>query len=165
MVPAVLGNDSFVAGFLLSLQVALIATLIGLALGVPAAVCLVRGRFAGREAVNTLLLLPLIVPGIVLGTAIYVFQIETEIATGLPILGSTRRARRRPHALIVDPLDGAPGHREPGRLRSAPSRRRRKNLGANAVDDLLARDPAGHPARASSPARCSASSSRSAISR
>jgi len=37
---------------------------------------------------NTLLLLPLVVPGIVAGTAIYVFQIEVEIATELPLLGS-----------------------------------------------------------------------------
>ena len=53
---AVPGNDRFVNGFLLSLQVAVVSTSIGLAIGVPAAVCLVRGRFAGREAVNNLLL-------------------------------------------------------------------------------------------------------------
>jgi putative spermidine/putrescine transport system permease protein len=34
-------------------------------------------------------LLPLIVPGIVLGIALYVFHVEAEIATGWPILGST----------------------------------------------------------------------------
>ncbi len=85
---AVPGNDRFVNGFLLSLQVAVVSTSIGLAIGVPAAVCLVRGRFAGREAVNNLLLLPLIVPGIVLGIALYVFHVETEIVTGWPILGS-----------------------------------------------------------------------------
>src|SRR5438128_1322445 len=83
---AVPGNDRFVKGFLLSLQVAVVATSIGLAIGVPAAVCLVRGRFAGREAINNLLLLPLIVPGIVLGIALYVFHVETEIATGWQIL-------------------------------------------------------------------------------
>ena len=33
--------------------------------------------------------MPLIVPGVVLGTSIYVAQIETEIATGLPLLGTT----------------------------------------------------------------------------
>jgi putative spermidine/putrescine transport system permease protein len=85
---AIPGNERFVSGFLLSLQVAVIATAIGLALGVPAAVCLVRGRFVGREALNNLLLLPLIVPGIVLGIALYVFHVEAEIATGWPILGS-----------------------------------------------------------------------------
>lgn len=85
---AVPGNDRFVSGFLLSMQVSLIATVIGLAIGVPAAVCLVRSRFSGREALNSLLLLPLVVPGIVLGIALYVFHVETEIATGWPILGS-----------------------------------------------------------------------------
>src|SRR5579871_6364828 len=38
-------NDRFVSGFLLSLEVAVVATSIGLAIGIPAAVCLVRGRF------------------------------------------------------------------------------------------------------------------------
>src|SRR6201989_2562289 len=85
---AVPGNDRFVTGFLLSLQVAIIATSIGLSIGIPAAVALVRGRFAGRELLNNLLLLPLVVPGIVLGIALYVFHVETEIATGWPVLGS-----------------------------------------------------------------------------
>jgi putative spermidine/putrescine transport system permease protein len=81
-------NDRFVAGFLLSLEIGLIATLIGLLVGVPAALCLTRILFRGREALNSLLLLPLVVPGVVLGIALYVFQVESEIATGLPILGS-----------------------------------------------------------------------------
>ena len=85
---AIPGNERFVSGFLLSLQVAVVATVIGLAVGVPAAVCLVRGRFTGREALNNMLLLPLIVPGIVLGIALYVFFVETELTTGWPILGS-----------------------------------------------------------------------------
>ena len=85
---AVPGNDRFVSGFILSMQVAVIATLLGLAIGVPAAFCLVRSRFAGREAISSLLLLPLVVPGIVLGIALYVFHVEAEILTTWPILGS-----------------------------------------------------------------------------
>ena len=85
---AIPGNDRFVSGFLLSLEVAVIATAIGLLLGLPAALCLARTQFAGHEAVMSLLLLPVIVPGIVLGIALYVFQVEAEIATGLPLLGS-----------------------------------------------------------------------------
>ena len=54
----------------------------------PAALCIARFRFRGREALNNLLLMPLMVPGVVLGTALYVFHVEIEIATGLPILGS-----------------------------------------------------------------------------
>ncbi len=85
---AIPGNDRFLSGFLLSLQVGIAATLIGLAVGVPAALCLSRYRFGGRQVIDSLLLLPLVVPGIVLGMAIYVFHVETEIHTGLPILGS-----------------------------------------------------------------------------
>jgi putative spermidine/putrescine transport system permease protein len=85
---AIAENDRFISGFVLSLQVAVIAASISLAVGVPAAVCLVRGRFWGSEAVSNLLLLPLIVPGIVLGLALYVFHVETELATGWPVIGS-----------------------------------------------------------------------------
>lgn len=85
---AILKNDRFVNGLLLSLELGLISTAIGLAVGLPAALCLSRFRFPGREALNNLLLLPLIIPGVVLGTALYVFHVETEIATGLPIIGS-----------------------------------------------------------------------------
>ena len=95
-------NDRFVSGFMLSLQVAVIATVIGLAIGVPAAVRLSRARFLGREAVNSLLLLPLVVPGIVLGIALYVFQVEAEIATEWQIIGSLGGLVAG-HVLIVIP--------------------------------------------------------------
>ena len=99
---AIAGNDRFISGFVLSLQVGVIATLIGLAVGIPAALCLTRFRFNGREALNSLLLLPLVVPGVVLGTALYVFHVETEIHTGLPILGSLGGLTAG-HVLVVIP--------------------------------------------------------------
>ena len=85
---AIWTNDRFLDGFLLSIIVGVIATAIGVALGVPAALASVRFRFGGREMLNNLLLMPLMVPGIVLGIALYVFHVEAEIAIGLPILGS-----------------------------------------------------------------------------
>jgi putative spermidine/putrescine transport system permease protein len=99
---AVFNTQSFVGGFILSTQVAVAATLLGLALAVPASLAVARRRFRGRGTISTLLLLPIVVPGVVLGTAIYVFQIETEIATGLPLLGSTWGLILA-HALIVVP--------------------------------------------------------------
>jgi putative spermidine/putrescine transport system permease protein len=81
-------QNNFVGGFLTSLQVGILAMIGGLVLGVPASLMLARHKFPGREALNTLLVLPLVVPGVVAGTAIYVFQIEVEIATELPLLGS-----------------------------------------------------------------------------
>jgi putative spermidine/putrescine transport system permease protein len=99
---AVFINKSFVNGFLLSFQTGVIATLVGLALAVPASLAIARRKFPGRGAVSALLLMPLIVPGVVLGTAIYVFQIETEIATGLPLLGTTGGLIAA-HVLIIIP--------------------------------------------------------------
>jgi putative spermidine/putrescine transport system permease protein len=99
---AVFNHRSFVGGFLLSLQVGVAATAIGLALAVPASLAIARRRFRGRAPINTLLLMPLVVPGVVLGTSIYVFQIETEIAAGLPLLGSALGLVAA-HVLIVIP--------------------------------------------------------------
>ena len=81
-------QNNFVSGFITSLEVGILAMLGGLILGVPASLMLARRRFPGREALSTLLILPLVVPGVVAGTAIYVFQIEIELATELPLLGS-----------------------------------------------------------------------------
>lgn len=99
---AIFLQNKFVDGFRVSIQVGVVATLFGLALGVPAALAVARRRFTGREAVNTLLLLPLVVPGVVLGTSIYVFHVEAEIATGWPILGSVGGLIAG-HTLIVIP--------------------------------------------------------------
>jgi putative spermidine/putrescine transport system permease protein len=99
---AIADNPKFVDGFWLSLQVAVVAMLVGLAIGVPAALCLARYRFRGREPVGNLLLLPLVVPGIVLGTALYVFHVEITILTDLPILGSIA-ALIAGHILLVIP--------------------------------------------------------------
>jgi putative spermidine/putrescine transport system permease protein len=95
-------NSSFVKGFILSLQVGVLATLIGLLIAVPASLMLARRRLPFHGALNQLLLLPLIVPGIVMGTSIYVFHIETEMATGLPALGSFAGLVAG-HTLIVIP--------------------------------------------------------------
>jgi putative spermidine/putrescine transport system permease protein len=81
-------KPQFVEGFTLSLQVGVFATLGGVALGIPASFALVRYRFVGRETLNTMLLLPLVVPGIVIGTAIYIYFVEIEIATQLPLTAS-----------------------------------------------------------------------------
>jgi putative spermidine/putrescine transport system permease protein len=99
---AIADNPKFVDGFLLSLQVAVVAMLAGLLVGVPGALCLARYRFPGREAMGSLLLLPLVVPGIVLGTALYVFHVEATIWTELPIVGSIP-ALVAGHILIVIP--------------------------------------------------------------
>ena len=101
---SIAGNARFVDGLLLSVQLGVSATAIGLAVGVPAALCLSRFRFPGRETLNNMLLLPLMVPGVVLGTALYVFHVEAEIATEgrFQILGSTLGLLSG-HVLVVIP--------------------------------------------------------------
>jgi len=84
----ILDQNNFVDGFFTSLQVGLVAMAAGLAIGIPASVAVARRRFRGRETVNTLLLLPLVVPGVVAGAAIYVFQVEVEVATALPLVAA-----------------------------------------------------------------------------
>ena len=95
-------NKSFIDGFTLSLQVAVASTLIGLLLGVPASLALVRHRIPLGGGISTLLLLPLVMPGIVLGTATYVFQIEVEIATEWQVMGSLAGLVAA-HTLVVIP--------------------------------------------------------------
>lgn len=73
---AALGYGAFVNGFIASFQVAAISALLGVVLGSAASLALVRGSFPGRSALSTLLLSPLMVPNIVLGTALYMFFIS-----------------------------------------------------------------------------------------
>jgi putative spermidine/putrescine transport system permease protein len=69
----------FARGFLTSLQLALGATAIGVPLGTAAALALSRARLGRfRGGLNTLLLGPLAVPGVVAGTALYLFYVRAE---------------------------------------------------------------------------------------
>src|SRR5262245_66423150 len=86
----------------MSFQVGVLTTLIGLALGVPAALAVARHRFAWRAPVSNLLLLPLIVPGVVLGTAMYVFHVEVENGLDVDVIG-TFYALVGGHIVIVIP--------------------------------------------------------------
>lgn len=69
----------FREGFVTSLQLGLSATVIALLIGVPAALALARANFPGKALINTMLLSPMLVPGIVAGCAVYVYYIQIEI--------------------------------------------------------------------------------------
>ena len=81
-------NQRFIDAFIISAEVGVLATMIGLAVALPASIGLSRLKFPGRGVANNLLLMPLIVPGIVLGFALYVFLVEITIATQVNVLGT-----------------------------------------------------------------------------
>jgi len=92
----------FANGFLLSLQVAACATVISLALGVPAALAIERFSFPGRETIRQCLLSPMYVPAIVAGAAVYIYYIQVEILLGFQ-LAATFSGLVLAHSLIALP--------------------------------------------------------------
>jgi putative spermidine/putrescine transport system permease protein len=73
-------KPEFLRGLITSLQVALLATAVGVPIGTAAALAVVRGDFSGRQAISTLLLAPLAVPGVVAGSGLYMFYVLAEDA-------------------------------------------------------------------------------------
>jgi putative spermidine/putrescine transport system permease protein len=71
-----------------SLGVASAATAVAVVLGVAAAFPLVRGRFPGREVLNTLLMSPLVLPSLVYGLAalIFVSALGIQLSIGVLVL-------------------------------------------------------------------------------
>ena len=68
--PAVLSSDTALDALRLSLVSSLSATALATVLGVPLALLLARGDFPGRSVVRGLVLLPLVLPPVVAGTAL-----------------------------------------------------------------------------------------------
>ncbi|WP_225773420.1 ABC transporter permease [Pseudomonas sp. Marseille-Q5115] len=64
-------NAEWMAAAWSSLKVALLTTVFAVALGVPTAFALVRGRFIGRELLYALFTLPMIVPLVIIAVAVY----------------------------------------------------------------------------------------------
>lgn len=81
-------NQSFINGLVLSFQVAVVSALCGVTLGVAAAIGIVRYGFIGGKLVNTLLLSPLLIPGIVAGIAIYLFYMRAENWLDMDVIGT-----------------------------------------------------------------------------
>jgi putative spermidine/putrescine transport system permease protein len=83
---AAAGSEGARSALLLSLEVAVLATVISLVLGTMAALALQRYRFFGRSGVSLLIILPIALPGIVTGIALNnafrtVFGLQLGIVT------------------------------------------------------------------------------------
>lgn len=94
--------SDFANGFLMSLKVGVCATLVSLALGVPASLAIERYAFPGRETIRQVLLSPMYVPAIVAGAAVYIYFVEFEIFTGFQ-LAATFGGLVLAHSLIALP--------------------------------------------------------------
>ncbi|WP_097002906.1 ABC transporter permease [Lacrimispora amygdalina] len=66
---------SFRISFLTSLEIALLATVIALLVGIPAAYALARSGLKGKGLIKSVFLSPTIVPGIVIGFVLYQFLV------------------------------------------------------------------------------------------
>ena len=71
--PTLLENDELLEALLVTLQVAAVAVLISTVLGTLLGLALARARFRGRGATETLLLVPMLTPEIVMGLSLLVF--------------------------------------------------------------------------------------------
>lgn len=70
-----LSSRSFKNAFFLSFKVALLATLLALLIGIPAAYALSRSGIKGKKLIKNFFLSPTIVPGIVVGYSLFLFII------------------------------------------------------------------------------------------
>ena len=69
-------NPDWMAAAMSSLKVAVLTTIASVALGLPTAFALVRGRFPGRDILYGVFTLPMIVPLVIIAVAVYaLFQI------------------------------------------------------------------------------------------
>jgi putative spermidine/putrescine transport system permease protein len=69
---------------------ALLAAGIGVPIGTAAALAIVRSQFPGRNAISTLLLAPLAVPGVVAGAGLYMFYVLAEDVLDRDIKATTQ---------------------------------------------------------------------------
>lgn len=75
-------NARFMAALKNSLMISAITTAATLGIAVPTALVAVRHRFAGRDLLITLVSAPLLVPGVITGTAALSFVAQSGIGTG-----------------------------------------------------------------------------------
>jgi ABC-type spermidine/putrescine transport system permease subunit II len=80
--PTVLSNDRLIDSLLVTLQVAAVAVVISTVLGTLLGLALARRRFRGRSAAETLILVPMVTPEIVMGLSLLIFFFQLFDARG-----------------------------------------------------------------------------------
>jgi putative spermidine/putrescine transport system permease protein len=72
-------RPGWVPATFVSIRVALMTTVLATVLGTAASLALVRGRFPGRNAVNSFIVSPLVVPGIIVAIGVYFFFAQAKL--------------------------------------------------------------------------------------
>ena len=121
---AAFARDDVMSAIALSLKVASVATFVALIMGTMAAAALYRRNFFGKEAITTMLILPIALPGIITGIALLsamnmlniepgFWTIVVSHATFCVVMiynNVVARFRRMPHSLVEASMDlGADG--------------------------------------------------------
>ena len=73
---AFLKSDSYLSAFFFSFKLALMTMIVSTILGTAAALFLSRSRFFGRNAMRAFFLSPVVLPGVVIGFALFAFYIS-----------------------------------------------------------------------------------------
>ncbi|USQ77832.1 ABC transporter permease [Ornithinimicrobium cryptoxanthini] len=98
----VLSRGQMVDGLIYSTQISAVATLLSVALGLPAGISLARSRMRGRRILESMFILPVVIPAIVVGVTLYIslYQVGGTLGFQLaPSFGSLVLA----HILITFP--------------------------------------------------------------
>jgi spermidine/putrescine transport system permease protein len=75
-------DENMKNAFILSVKVAVVAVVISVILGTAMALALVKYRFKGKGIVNTILVLPLTMPEVVLGFSLLTLFVTANVSTG-----------------------------------------------------------------------------------
>ena len=86
-VAAFLQSESYLSAFFFSFRLALMTMIVSTILGTPAALFLSRTNMIGRGAMRAFFLSPVVLPGVVVGFALFAFYISTGIGLSRTIWG------------------------------------------------------------------------------
>ena len=82
-----LQSEKYLSAFFFSFRLALMTMIVATILGTAAAVFLARSRFVGRSAMRAFFLSPVVLPGVVVGFALYAFFIASGMGISRTIWG------------------------------------------------------------------------------
>lgn len=78
-----IGRSEFLRGALVSLVVGTVSSILANALALLGAFGIVRYQFPGKAVVNQFLMLPLLVPTVILGLALYIYMVQAGFGSGV----------------------------------------------------------------------------------